>query len=134
MADFNAREFFEFGTQIADAYGSSSAYRTAIGRAYYACFLIGRDAISRKGWFSPSGRSDDHSAVRRTLSEHGPGGVSDKLRDLNEMREHADYHTRSEQACRYCQSTDGNSWQRAQVIASDILPKLEAINPTEQSG
>ena len=134
MADFNAREFFELGSQIANVYHSACAYRTAIGRAYYACFLTGRDAVSRKGWFSPSQRRDDHSAVRRALGERGPSGVADKLRDLSEMRDHADYHTAPEGSCRYCESEDGESWQRALVIASDILPKLKAINPRDQHG
>ena len=139
MADFNAKEFFELGLKIADAYDNECGYRTAIGRIYYACHLIGSDATGQKGWFPRRTYSAaDHSALCKVLKERGPRGVGDKLRDLLELREHADYHIkkRPDSECTYCRRVaastnlvDKRIWERAEFIASDILPKLEAIYP-----
>jgi hypothetical protein len=133
MADFNAKEFFVLGEKIADAYGSECAYRTAIGRVYYACHLIGSDAIQQKGWFSDRHYdARDHSALCRVLRERHVGKVGDKLRDLIELREHADYHIKkpSNGGCKYCRNVVGKqTWERAKSIASDILPRLEDIYP-----
>jgi len=140
MADFNAKEFFELGLKIADAYDNECGYRTAIGRVYYACHLIGSDATEQKGWFSPKYGAADHSALWRALKQRGPTGVGDKLRDLVELREHADYHIkkRATDKCRYCENVadeanlvDKQTWDRAKSIASNILPKLEGIYPQQ---
>jgi hypothetical protein len=139
MADFNAKEFFDLGLKIADAYDNECGYRTAIGRIYYACHLIGSDATEQKGWFPHRKYSAaDHSALCKVLKERGPRGVGDKLRDLLELREHADYDIkkRPDSECAYCRHAaastnlvDKRMWERAESIASDILPKLEAIYP-----
>jgi hypothetical protein len=140
MADFNAKEFFELGLKIAHAHDYECGYRTAIGRLYYACHLIGIDATEQKGWFSPKYGAPDHSALWRVLKEHHVRGVGDKLRELVELREHADYHIkkRSTGGCQYCEHVaegvnlvNKQTWERAESIASDILPKLEAIYPQQ---
>ncbi len=141
MADFNAKEFFELGLKIADAHDNECGYRTAIGRVYYACHLIGSDATEQKGWFpNRTNKAADHSALYRALRTWGPRGVGDKLRDLLELREHADYHIkkRSTDKCRYCDSVPEGAnlvgkqtWERAKSIASNILPKLENIYPQQ---
>lgn len=138
MADFNAKEFFTLGVKIAEAYDNECGYRTAIGRVYYACHLIGSDATEQKGWFSPTYSAEDHSALCRVLKQRVKG-VGDKLRELVELREHADYHIkkRSTATCRYCENVasgnlvDTQTWERAKSIASDILPKLEGIYPSK---
>jgi len=140
MADFDAKEFLDLGLKIADAHDNECGYRTAIGRAYYACHLIGSDATEQKGWFSPQSGAADHSALCRALREHNLRRVGDKLRDLIELREHADYHIkkRSTDKCSYCEKVapgvnlvDKQTWERAKSIASDILPKLDAIHPQQ---
>ncbi len=141
MADFNAKEFFELGLKIADAHDNECGYRTAIGRVYYACYLIGSDATEQKGWFpNRTYSAADHSALCRVLKAQGLRGVGDKLRDLLELREHADYHIkkRPTDKCRYCENMTGGvslvdkrTWERAKSIASDILPKLEDIYPQQ---
>lgn len=138
MADFNAKEFFTLGLKIADAYDNECGYRTAIGRVYYACHLVGSDATGQKGWFPPKYSAADHSGLWRVLKERGARGVGDKLRDLVELREHADYHIKkgSTDKCQYCNNLQGKAelvdkqiWERAKSIASNILPKLEDIYP-----
>jgi len=140
MANFNAKEFYDLGLIIADAHDNECGYRTAIGRVYYACYLIGIDATEQKGWFSQKYRAEDHSGLCKVLKDKGPRGVGDKLRDLVELREHSDYHIkkRSTGDCQYCENVansanlvDKQTWERAKCIASDILPKLEHIYPQQ---
>jgi len=134
MADFNAREFFELGSKIAAAHANECGYRTAIGRVYYACHLIGSDATKEKGWFVPKNRAEDHSGLCRALKDHNQTRIENKLRDLIELREHADYHIKkpSSGSCRYCNNVvDKQMWERAESIASYILPKLEDIYPQQ---
>ncbi len=138
MAQFDAKEFFELGRNIAKSYGNECGYRTAINRAYYACHLIGSDATEQKGWFEPRHIAADHSRLCGALGRLGPPGVGDKLRDLLELREHADYHIKKwpTDGCRYCENTAGGmslvdkrTWERAESIAANILPKLESVYP-----
>ena len=86
MADFEPKAFLELASQITSQYKTQAAYRCAIGRAYYACFLTGRDCLSKKGWFDPSESAHDHSAVRRALTERGLTSIAFKLRGLMEIR------------------------------------------------
>lgn len=135
MADFNAEEFLDIGKKIADRYASECGYRTAIGRVYYACHLIGSDATTQKGWF-PGRHYDgrDHLGLCRALKEQNQKQIEYKLRDLIELREHADYHVKkpSNGGCRYCNNVvDKQVWERAKAIASNILPRLQAIYPKQ---
>jgi len=132
MADFDAGDFFDIGVNIADKYANECGYRTAIGRVYYACHLIGSDATKEKGWFTPKNRAEDHSGLCRALKVHNQTRIENKLRDLIELREHADYHIKkpSNGGCRYCNNVvDKQVWERAKSIASNILPKLKDIYP-----
>jgi len=124
---------------IAEEHASEAGYRTAIGRVYYACHLVGCEATSKKGWFDPKHSREDHSGLARALDDQGKKILSSKLRDLAELREHADYHTtkRANGRCHYCDDVaDGGNlvkivtWERAKTIAANILPKLEAIRPS----
>lgn len=142
MSEFNEKEFYDLGVKIAKAYADEAGYRTAIGRVYYACYLTGAKATKNKGWFSPNYTAADHSALRRALKAKTKYALADKLSDLCVLREHADYHIENcpEGVCQYCDcvAPDENlvgdqTWVRAEKIASDILPKLEAINPEKPS-
>jgi hypothetical protein len=135
MADFNPQEFFIIGIDIANKYGNDCGYRTAIGRVYYACHLIGSDAAEKKGWFHPKHGAGDHSRLWRELRDKNKESIARKLQDLYAMREHADYHIEksSHSGCRYCNSgIEKQTWERASAIANNILPQLEAIYPTQQ--
>jgi hypothetical protein len=134
MTDFDAEQFFDIGRKIANKYANEGGYRTAIGRVYYACHLIGSDATKQKGWFAPRNRAEDHSGLCRALKDHNQTQIENKLRDLIELREHADYHIKkpSNGGCQYCKSVvDKKVWERAESIASNILPKLKAIYPKQ---
>ena len=92
---FDGKEFIDVANQLQSAAPSSSHpeafYRSAIGRAYYACFLT-----CREKFFPPQkwGRSDaSHRAVRKVVSRRAKGSVSSWFDTLKELREHSDYHT-----------------------------------------
>jgi hypothetical protein len=140
MTEFDAREFYEISLKIAEAFQNEAGYRTAIGRAYYACHLIGIEATSMKGWYKPAYNRGDHFGLCNAIKNQGKilKQAESKLRALIELREHADYHVknRSEQGCQYCREKSNaaplvneQTWDLARSIASDILPKLGKIKP-----
>jgi hypothetical protein len=141
MSEFDEKRFYDLGLKIARAYAHEAGYRTAIGRVYYACYLIGAKATKNKGWFSPRYQGTDHSALRRALVDQNKRPIADKLLELYKLREHSDYHVvncpRGE--CEHCdlvapqESLVGaQMWSRAETIAKDILPKLESIDPKKR--
>lgn len=141
MSEFDEKQFYDLGVEIARAYAHEAGYRTAIGRVYYACYLIGAKATKNKGWFSPKYSAADHSALRRALKDRDKHSLADKLLQLYILREHADYHVEScpTGQCQYCDCVAANedlvgaqTWSRAKTIAKDILPKLESINPKKR--
>jgi hypothetical protein len=136
MSEFDEKQFYDFGFEIAKAYAHEAAYRTAIGRIYYACYLTGAKATKNKGWFSPKYSAGDHAALRQALKDRLQYGLADKLFDLYRLREHADYHICPTEECRYCHDAapdedlvGSQTWSRARAIARNIFPKLQSINP-----
>lgn len=139
MSRFEAQEFLRLGLRLVKHEPNEAGYRTAINRAYYACHLIGRESTARKGWFSPRYDMSDHSGLWRALKDRTSWWH--KLRDLYELREHADYHIDSKQqlpnsSCPYCKKNtnieplvDEGIWERARQIAEDIAPRLQNITP-----
>ena len=136
---FNAQEFLQLGLRLVGYEPNEAGYRTAINRAYYACHLIGCDSTARKGWFTPEYNANDHSGLMRVLRRNT--NLGHKLRDLYELRVHADYHIDPKQqpldnSCSYCTGktnathlVDKDTWARARYIANDILPRLQSIAP-----
>ena len=138
MSKFDGKGFYHLGVTIAEEHANEAGYRTAIGRVYYACFLVGLNATKRKGWFQPKNGAGDHSGLSRALRDKGKEQIAHKLIELYRLREHADYHTEicptGECSCcdKVCESNnlvDYKTWQKAQIIADNILSKLESINP-----
>jgi len=107
-------------------------YRSAIGRAYYACFLT-----CRVTFFPPHkwGRWDaTHQKVRNVVKKKLPGSASGLFDTLRQLREHSDYHTwpaagtTHEEApprceCQWNPSTDENCMY-ALGLASELLRQL----------
>jgi hypothetical protein len=138
MATFDAQEFMGVAVRVASSEPNEAGYRTAISRAYYACHLVGCNATEEKGWFPHRTHTGaDHSGLWREALKTYPW--RHKLRDLLELREHADYHTDSlplKDTCRYCGEAtqtqvlvNCETWERAKLIAQDILPRLKNIAP-----
>src|SRR5713101_1652306 len=92
---FDGKEFMDVAKHLgASAAGSphpEAYFRSAIGRAYYACFHA-----CREKYFAPKrwGKADaTHKAVRRVVHDKAKGLMPDWLDTLIELREHSDYHS-----------------------------------------
>jgi hypothetical protein len=76
---------------------TDAAQRTAVGRAYYACFHVLRPRVcDPKGWsrVESGGKKKylTHRQLRSLVAKKLPEGAVDLLDSLVELREHADYH------------------------------------------
>ena len=107
MVAFDPMAFFRLASELASESGSEAKQRAAIGRAYYACHLTARDrlyGLEGRGLTSTvkkrfgRGAISDHSAVELAIAQNrriGSSGrakrLSDRLGQLQEMREMADY-------------------------------------------
>jgi hypothetical protein len=68
--------------------------RTCIGRAYYAAFLSARETIRRyypTQLASLRRKGDAHQFVRSKLIDRGKPNIANKLLDLSDKRNRADY-------------------------------------------
>lgn len=111
-------DFLAVAREVASG-GTDAHLRTAIGRAYYCCFLIARD---RAG---VTGTKDVHKRVI-TAVRGLPGywAVADELDSLRKLRVTADYQL--------LPMIPGSrnwrrNWARAERIVNDILPLLRSI-------
>lgn len=138
---FDAAGFLHLSQRLVSAEPNEAGYRTAINRAYYACFLIGRESTTKKGWFKPGYTGRDHYGLWEALKQHNTLW-GNKLQALYQLREHADYHIDPKQqppnnSCSYCRNqteitplVNEGTWKRAKAIAENILPRLQSIMPS----
>jgi hypothetical protein len=88
MAAFNGRDFLVTATTLATA-NDEGSQRSAISRAYYACFHCARDHVRSRSIVVPTdGRA--HVAVRREVARFDPTLEWTLLR-LHTLRKQADY-------------------------------------------
>lgn len=92
--------------------------RTAIGRAYYALFLLAY------GKSNVTGTENVHKRVGVVISSKpGYSIVGSRLRTLHRLRVEADYHlTPTDPALEDWE----RNWRDAEHLANAILPKLQA--------
>lgn len=92
---FNPQEFLELAERLTNdsRYGLTSRTRTAIGRAYYAAFLLTKKRLEELGM---SFRDVDrlHQQVITGLNEKN-SGLANRLNTLREHRVDADYEMRA---------------------------------------
>ena len=109
MPVFDPEGFLELASQLLDdkRYDTESKVRTAIGRAYYAAFLITQSKLESLG----EGFSDEHrihADVIEKLSARD-GALGSKLNTLFDYRVDADYKMNSKvinlgpNACKFAQ-------------------------------
>ena len=100
MPDFDPTEFVSLaeellsnlsGASVARSGPDQAKVRTAIGRSYYAAFLVAREKLSELGYLEPRGGSQDHRLVVDDLGGEG-SDLGNKLYRLRLKRNQADYN------------------------------------------
>lgn len=129
------KEFNNLASELA-AGNTPAKVRTAINRAYYAAFLIGRELLKNKLGIPIQGTGKGHQDVKTYLNNSGDGEfmkVSSKLSTLQRDRLQADYFPENENVERFTKAkssveqaesiietmkTDINEPRRSQIIRS----------------
>lgn len=95
---FNPRKFLELGRTLLEdrRYESDSRARTAIGRLYYAAFLVALQKLQQLG-IAIQDNNKIHQEVIDTYMERGLSSIGNILDQLREKRVDADYHMMSEE-------------------------------------
>jgi uncharacterized protein (UPF0332 family) len=116
-APFDPAQFLRVAAVIASSEANEAMLRTAVGRAYYAVFLVARD---RLGVVTSE---KVHSEVIRLLTRRDRKFGNQMFFLLN-LRLAADYQMVPD---RESQQDWQVNWRRAQDTATFLLPKLERI-------
>lgn len=91
---FNPRKFLDLGKRLLVDHGygeEESRARTAVGRFYYAAFLVALQKLQSEG-IPIQDESKIHKEVIDTYMDKGLSSIGDLLDQLREMRVDADYH------------------------------------------
>lgn len=118
QARFDPEDYWRLAKQIAnDADADECAYRAAIGRAYYAMFLIARENFNVKR------TTGAHGEVRRMIRQKN-STLSDQFFALMQLREVADYELIPVEASNrdWCAN-----WERASAIADRLIGRLKTM-------
>ena len=117
---FDPRDFCSIAEQVAQ-FGTESAFRTAVGRSYYAAFLVARE---KTGIRTRKGRKSVHQRIIEDIrNRKGYKPIGDQLSTLYWLRIVADYHL----VPKSTYANWPNNWSRAQQIMTHILPKLQSL-------
>ena len=113
---------------------AEASLRTAVGRMYYAMFLIVREHPTIQAQMSvlPRGvREGTHEYVIRVLrSLPSHSGTAQKLQELKQLRHIADYelHPASSSRSNIRSRSDWNrNWQDARSIVHNIYPRIKML-------
>ncbi len=87
---FDPRLFFRLAEALGTPGQPEENRRTAVSRAYYACFHVARGWLERGGrWHA--GSTNAHQAVISELRRRNRWHLGTRLDSLRQLREHADY-------------------------------------------
>lgn len=113
---FNPLAFLNLARELANRDDDEARLRTAVGRAYYALFLVGREKTGIRG------RRDVHNKVIKAVKQRpGYRSTADELGALRRLRTVADYDLFPGDPA------DRNwthNWSRAQALVDRVLPRL----------
>src|SRR6266511_5102796 len=139
---FEGADFFAVAKQLSGqvaAPAPESIQRTAIGRAYYACYSAARESfVASQVWQDKKKAS--HAAVRRAAQKKDPT-LASWLDTLRVLREHADYHVWTPSSpstssvgpycfCNWNPDPAANS-ALALTLAEKVLRKLGKLPPLQ---
>lgn len=114
---FKPKKFLELGKiLLSDSrYDEEARIRTAIGRCYYATFLIAYRKMLHTG-FQFLDKTRIHQEVKDAYMDQGHTAIGNKLDQLREMRRRADYDIDSEIAMNECKQCAQLSEYTIQLI------------------
>lgn len=138
---FDPDEFERLADWLMSQRTDEASLRTSISRLYYSAHLVATHRAFAKGWFSPTGRGEDHRGVIRALTSHGQRARAGQLRRLLELREHADYHLDCASGpfnpdCNICEEMRGASateavvskhWEEAAETGARFFPLMRKL-------
>ena len=126
--------FYVQAERLARDAENEADYRSAVGRAYYACHLVARDALF--GVDARGGRRPSHWAVIGIVAAiEGHDDDANGLRLLKMMREVADYVTDSShpEVRRAFEESQVEDWEglaaAALAVAGEVIPRLRRLPP-----
>ncbi len=111
---FAPHEFIEIANSLAALDSSEASLRTAVGRAYYAAFLIARQNLG------VTGRRNVHSRVISEL-KRTDRFAGDQLDKLEELRGFADYDMDVQDPLF---SNWQDNWNKARLFATYIIARI----------
>lgn len=115
---FDPLLYLRLAWELASQDGTEVKFRTAIGRAYYALFLLARTKSN------VTGAEDVHKRVGSVVSNKpGYSIMGSQLRTLHRLRVEADYYLTPSDAA--FEDWERN-WKDAEHLVNAILPKLQA--------
>jgi hypothetical protein len=114
---FDPLAFLALAERLAESSHDESHLRTAVGRAYYALYLLARTKLGKK---PGSGEKDN---TMKALKKRDPSAES-QLATLERLRVHADYLL--EPVAPYDGTWDDN-WSVTEKLVEEIRPKLEQL-------
>ena len=75
---FQPEDFYRTAVRVARDQSDESAWRTAISRVYYACYLAARNQLMLQGWRF-QGRRSVHEQVGQEYRRRGHFGIRNML-------------------------------------------------------
>ena len=139
-------EFFALASNLVGRSPDESSARTAVGRAYYACWLTARDRMFGKDGVRlrpgklkqilRGRRGASHEAVLTAVGQNGaltPGNrktMSDQLRELRDLRVQADYYCAAAPTSLFSRYAV-NDWEglahTSLALASNVYPQVKKL-------
>jgi uncharacterized protein (UPF0332 family) len=117
---FDPTQFLDLGKRLVSGFDSTEVgLRTAVGRAYYATFLLARAKSPVNLLTGGRGASDSHWLVRSAMKKMSHEEIADKLGALATMRKTCDYDM--------SQSVKDTDYDEAIALADDLMQLLQGI-------
>jgi hypothetical protein len=113
-APFDPLLFLDLADELSAA-GDEAHLRAAVGRAYYALFLLARTKVGI------TGTNDVHKRVRQALKKRGLRSAADQLGAFSRLRGVADYQMIPDEVARRDWL---RNWSDAQQLVRHLMPTL----------
>jgi uncharacterized protein (UPF0332 family) len=117
---FDPTAFLQVAQELAAA-GEERRLRTAVGRAYYAIFLLARE---RTGAYPTDRNHSAHSLVLAAVSSRKGFRVANELNQLKKLRITADYQLLP---VKTSDQDWARNWSGAQWLIDRLLPEILSI-------